>query len=504
MAEAEELTYDSYTVGLVCMLISEFCAARALLDEEHEPLPSKDNDGNGYLLGKMAKHNVVIVFPENYGMNTVVQTVTNTIHTFPNIRFGLMVGVGGGVPKSPNSDPRKDIRLGDVVVSLPMNGHGGVLQYNAFRTEVEFTCNFLIKSRLNKPPQVLLQALKRLQLDHSFGKGTMWTDLDQVINLDVPALEDAGYPGQEHDQLFKSDYQHSAGENCSSCDANRIENRGVRKSTRSVVHYGLIASGNMVMSSSLGRDALQKLWGVSCFDSEAVGLMDTFPCLIIRGICDYSDTHRNIIWRQYAAIAAAACAKDLLRVIHPKEVEITPLPNITEPPKAGQANGDTQATGNGNGGRSHLGAGELRADNETLRAETDRLRAEAENLRAEADRLRAENENLRAEAESLRAESWKWSAGQTQGVLPTLRVVSILPQGYFQNGGYYPGEENYLVVCWQSGNTNDVWAIHDDKGPLPFIYPAPAGCQNTQPLAFSGRLFCPRAPHISFNISRLL
>lgn len=106
------------------MLPSELCAVRALLDEEHEPLPSKDNDYNSYFLGKMAKHNVVLVFPEKYGMNPVVPAVTSLIRTFPNIRFGLMVGVGGGVPKSPDSDPRKDMRLGDVVVSFATNKFG--------------------------------------------------------------------------------------------------------------------------------------------------------------------------------------------------------------------------------------------------------------------------------------------------------------------------------------------------------------------------------------------
>lgn len=144
--------------------------------------------------------------------------------------------------------------------------------------------------------------------------------------MEVPELEDAGYPGQEHDQLFKSDYQHSAGENCSSCDVNQTENRGVRKSTRSVVHHGLIASRNLPMRSSAHRDHLRDSWGVVCFECETAGLMDTFPCIFIRGICNYSDSHRYEIWQPYAAIAAAAYTKDLLRSIHPQEVETIPLP----------------------------------------------------------------------------------------------------------------------------------------------------------------------------------
>lgn len=60
---------------------------------------------------------------------------------------------------------------------------------------------------------------------------------------------------------------------------------------------------------------------------EAAGLMDTFHCLVIRGIYYYSDSHEHKIWQPYAAIAAAAYAKELLRIIHTREVDITPPPS---------------------------------------------------------------------------------------------------------------------------------------------------------------------------------
>jgi nucleoside phosphorylase len=56
---------------------------------------------------------------------------------------------------------------------------------------------------------------------------------------------------------------------------------------------------------------------------EAAGLMDNFPCLVIRGICDYADSHKNKRWQAYAALAAAACAKELLLVIPPADVAKT-------------------------------------------------------------------------------------------------------------------------------------------------------------------------------------
>ncbi|ORY56389.1 uncharacterized protein BCR38DRAFT_505334 [Pseudomassariella vexata] len=69
------------------------------------------------------------------------------------------------------------------------------------------------------------------------------------------------------------------------------------------------------------RDRLSKEMDVLCLEMEAAGLMNHFPCLVIRGICDYSDTHKNKEWQGYAAMAAAAYAKDLLNRTAPNRVE---------------------------------------------------------------------------------------------------------------------------------------------------------------------------------------
>lgn len=209
---------------------------------------------------------------------------------------------------------------------LTANVSAGVIQCYTVRVAGEPILT--AKTRTCNPPYVLLKAIRRLNLDHGFGKGKMWADIDQVVNLGVPALEDAGYPGVERDQLFKPDYQHSAGENCSSCDVTQIENRAARKTTRSVVHLGLIASGSVVvnMGPLIHRDPPPGSGkGVSGIDREFPDLQQTFPFLLIKGVCDYGDSHKNKIWQPYAAIAAAAYAKDLLRVIHPQEVELAPL-----------------------------------------------------------------------------------------------------------------------------------------------------------------------------------
>jgi hypothetical protein len=92
-----------------------------------------------------------------------------------------------------------------------------------------------------------------------------------------------------------------------------------------VVHYGTIASGNQVVKSAAERENLSaKLDGVYCFEMEAAGLMNSFPCLVIRGICDYADSHKNKRWQAYAAATAAACAKEVLSVIPIIEVASSP------------------------------------------------------------------------------------------------------------------------------------------------------------------------------------
>jgi hypothetical protein len=89
------------------------------------------------------------------------------------------------------------------------------------------------------------------------------------------------------------------------------------------VHYGVIASGDVDFESGVARDQAKEELGVICFEREAAGLMDNFPCLVIRGICDYADSHTNLLWQGYAAATAAACAKELLEIMSPQVVKET-------------------------------------------------------------------------------------------------------------------------------------------------------------------------------------
>lgn len=127
---SRRLRHEEYTVAWLCALSSELTAARLLLDEQHEQLERSENDSNNYVLGHMGGHNIVIAFlgRGGYGTNAAANTATNIVRTFPNIRFGLLVGIGGGAPQPPHRrNPQKDLRLGDVVVSSPKDNFGEFL-----------------------------------------------------------------------------------------------------------------------------------------------------------------------------------------------------------------------------------------------------------------------------------------------------------------------------------------------------------------------------------------
>ena len=123
---------QAYTIGWICAVTTESVAARAFLDEEHDgPRNVAQHDNNSYVLGRISSHNVVIaILPDGeYGTSSAAAVARDMLHSFPNVRIGLMVGIAGGAPSS-----KHDIRLGDVVVSSRNGGKGGVFQYDFGKT----------------------------------------------------------------------------------------------------------------------------------------------------------------------------------------------------------------------------------------------------------------------------------------------------------------------------------------------------------------------------------
>ncbi|KAK5999541.1 hypothetical protein QM012_005394 [Aureobasidium pullulans] len=317
---------NDYTILWMCALTAEYVAAQTFLDEEH-PKPAAGtisiSDTNAYTLGSISGHKVVLaVLPKGeYGVGSAASVITNILRSFANIRIGLMIGIGGGAPTKAN-----DIRLGDVVVSSPKDGHGGVYHYDLGKESQDM--GFKQTGFLDQPPTVVRTAVSALESKHIRKGNHIVENIEDALERN-PRLKRKGYacPAPESDRLYKADVVHPISEE--SCDAfcgtkpNKLIARQPRddEDDNPAIHYGLIASGNKVIKDAILRDKLAQEQGVLCFEMEAAGIMNRFPCLVVRGICDYSDSHKNKAWQGYAAMTAAAYTKELLMEIPSEGLE---------------------------------------------------------------------------------------------------------------------------------------------------------------------------------------
>ncbi|KAN0079520.1 hypothetical protein V8E54_004734 [Elaphomyces granulatus] len=313
-----------YTVGWICAIVTEYVAAQAFLDIEHDrPEKLHSGDNNDYTLGEIGGHNIVIAtLPGGeYGISSAATVARDMLHSFPNIRFGLMVGIGGGAPSQ-----KHDIRLGDIVVSTSREGAGSVFQYDFGKT-IQGQ-NFCPTGYLNQPPPILRTAVAGLEAQYERKGHRIEEEINSILEKNKRMRRKYKRPDSESDRLHQSQVPHPPNneEICArSCgnDASKLIIRPERTEDEDnpMVHYGLIASGNKLIKDAPLRDVLIAEKDVLCFEMEAAGLMNHFPCLVIRGICDYSDSHENKEWQGYAAMAAAAYTKDLLCRIVPQQVE---------------------------------------------------------------------------------------------------------------------------------------------------------------------------------------
>ncbi|KAH7308547.1 hypothetical protein B0I35DRAFT_442174 [Stachybotrys elegans] len=305
----KRLSHDKYKVAWICPLEVEQIAAMEMLDEEHEALPQSTADHNVYSLGSINGHNVVIAGLYQPGNCPAATVVAQMRMTFPNLRFGLLVGIGGGVPVQTDSGM---IRLGHVVVSKPAGEHSGAVQYDHGKAK---DGQFQRTGALAPPPAVLLNAAQALAVR----RARMADDPVKLnvgrINTSLRNLRRYQFPGVDNDHLYPPHYSHlRSGTACGEggCDpSQRIHRADDDDDTYVVVHRGTIASGELVVKTARLRDTLAQQYGLLCFEMEAAGALSEFPCMVIRGISDYCDSHKNDQWHGYAAAVAAAYARQL-------------------------------------------------------------------------------------------------------------------------------------------------------------------------------------------------
>ncbi|EGR50749.1 uncharacterized protein TRIREDRAFT_58016 [Trichoderma reesei QM6a] len=304
----KSLTHRDYTVGWICALPKEKAASKAMLDAIHDDLLPPDRDPYTYTLGSIGNHNVVIACLPEIGTNSAASLITQMSNTFPSIRFCLMVGIGGGIPPQ--------VRLGDIVVSKPSGPFPGVVQWDLGKSE---EAGFKRTGALDRPPKALLTALVDLQMSHDLQGTKIPTYMKEMEERYPKTVGKYTWSPRLRDPLLLSGRYEPEGRDMPSMPD--LDN-GDEQPREPEIHYGLIASGNQVIKDRDVRDQINKDLGgqVLCLEMEAAGLMNNFPCIVIRGICDYADAGKNKDWQEYAAALAAAFAKELLQHVQPVDV----------------------------------------------------------------------------------------------------------------------------------------------------------------------------------------
>ncbi|EUC28323.1 hypothetical protein COCCADRAFT_30391 [Bipolaris zeicola 26-R-13] len=296
-----QLRREDYTVGWVCALPVELAAAKAMLDEMHANADCDvgDNDENVYCMGSVAGHNVVIVcLPAGHIGNNPAATVATQMRTaFKGIRFGLMAGIGGGVPSA-----SADIRLGDVVVSQPQGTFGGVVQYDFGRR----TPNGLERiGSLNSPPRILLSAVNTVRANAIMNESTLSDHLSTLERIPIFQRRKAG-----PDILFKGAYNHKHGATCDRCSVRSRQLRPEREGgTEVIVHYGTIASGNQVIKDAAERDRAHAAGTAAAYAKELLSVIPAADVMNTRRAEDAISSGENKHRRQSSPSDHASCKR---------------------------------------------------------------------------------------------------------------------------------------------------------------------------------------------------
>ncbi|KAH8673187.1 hypothetical protein BGZ61DRAFT_427876 [Ilyonectria robusta] len=309
-----ELDPELYTVAWLAPLEIEARAALHLLDNRHEGrFPMGRGDDYVFQAGDVCGHNIIIAtLPagQEYGTGSAAALASQVKRFFPNLWFGLLVGVAAGLPNL-SRDPPLDIRLGDVLVGIPEGNSAGLIAYDLGK-ETGQDCLQLLRLGhvLATTETVVRSAIGSIKLKAPKDAEMFLPYYEHIKDKEHPNGTFID-PGQEKDALYQVD---------DGVTERLVERERRLDSKRTRVWYGPIGSGEKLMKNARKRNELRDKYNIIGLEMEAAGTMNRIPVGVIRGVCDYGDEHKNKEWQPYAAAMAAAYAKAVLAEIPPKSV----------------------------------------------------------------------------------------------------------------------------------------------------------------------------------------
>ncbi|ORY59167.1 uncharacterized protein BCR38DRAFT_445802 [Pseudomassariella vexata] len=297
---------ELYTVAWIAPLEIEARAALQLLDHRHDGgFPMSRGDDYVFQAGDICGHNVIIAtLPagQEYGTGSAAALASQVKRFFPNLWFGLLVGVAAGLPDM-DRKPQRDIRLGDILVGLPDMDHAGLVAYDLGREMAKDGFQLLRCGQiLAHTETVVRSAIGSIKLRAPDDTKTFLPYFEAIKDREHADGTFAD-PGEDHDHLYRVNDD----------GTEYLVQRSKRHaSKRTRVWYGSIGSGDKLIKNAQIRDQLKRKYGLIGLEMEAAGTMNRIPVGVVRGVCDYADEHKNKTWQPYAAAMAAAYAKAIL------------------------------------------------------------------------------------------------------------------------------------------------------------------------------------------------
>ncbi|EWG48680.1 hypothetical protein FVEG_08374 [Fusarium verticillioides 7600] len=316
----------SFRVGIICALSREADAMSLLFDEfwdeDGDPYGRVDSDTNFYITGRIGKHNVVMTILSGMGTCSTAIASVNLRASYTGLQLVLLVGICGGLPRIGD----KDAFLGDVIVSKQIVGYDNIFDDG--------------NGKPNPDIQPLLAVLDTEFMEKRLKKAaaTHLKELQQEAR-DKMRRAEYHYPGAKKDAIYPPEYLHKHRDFCRTCseDPDLWCRTAFRSSCAEVgcepdkliprertedlpegadfapeIFIGRLGSGNTVMKSGLDRDLIAAKYNVIAFEMEGAGIGEEVSCIVIKGICDYADSHKNKTWQDFASATAASVAKAIL------------------------------------------------------------------------------------------------------------------------------------------------------------------------------------------------